>query len=91
MLLLHQHMVSTRDGGLRWAKIPQAGIQASARGYRAALLRLLLFGVLQALQEYLFKKIQLLHGHLEQGGHMTNEDSGPGIIVSFQGNRMPNE
>ena len=77
--------------GLEIGKDPTSGIQAPARGLRAGLLRLLLFGVLQALQENLFQNIKLLRGHLEQGGHVTNEDSGPGIIVSLKGNRMPIE
>lgn len=94
MLCLPHHMVSTWDGGLRWTEIPQVEFRllpGVGGGLRAVLLRLLLFGVLQALQEHLFQNVKLLHGHLEQGGHMTNEDSGPGIIVSFKGNRMGKE
>lgn len=86
MLLLPHRMASTWEGGLRWAKIPRVefGLLPGAGGF---LLRLLLFGVLQALQEHLFENIKLLHGHLEQGGHVTNEDSGSGIVVPCKGNR----
>lgn len=72
-------------------KKPSSRIQVFTSGRKAVLLRLLLFGVPQALQECLFKYIKLLHGYLEQGSHMTNEDSGPGIVVSLKGNRTPKE
>lgn len=52
------------------------------QGCRAHLLRFLLFGFLQALEERLFEEVQLLQGHLEEGGHVANEDSGPSIIAS---------
>lgn len=83
---LHQLLMAGREEGsicylnraLKWEfSIP--GRQGWGHG--APLLRFLLFGFLQALKERLFKEIQLLQGHSEEGGHMANEDAGPCIIA----------
>lgn len=66
------------NSALKWkSSIPSR----QSWGHGAPLLRFLLFGVLQALKERLFKEIQLPQGHSEEGGHVANEDAGPRIVA----------
>lgn len=51
---------------------------------RAPLLRVLLFGFLQALEEGLFQEVELLHGCSEEGGHVADEDAGPSIVAALR-------
>lgn len=73
-------------GGADWTLLSQkwkASIpDRRGQGHRAPLLRVLLFGFLQALEEGLFQEVQLLQGRSEEGGHVADEDAGPSIVVS---------